>query len=182
MFKQLSMNRFVHFAGQNLFGTGDGEHRNLTAELFANTLHFLGGFRASGFENAVGFDLSLGLGVLDNLLTQLFAVGHKIGSTGASIGFNRLALLRGDARSPLLAAASPSAICFCRSSIALINGGQMYFMVIQAPRKNTTICTNREALIFIIEPRYEAAAKRKGFSAASSSLRKRRCNFRAGKN
>ena len=156
MFKQLSMNRFVHFAGQNLFGTGDGEHRNLTAELFANTLHFLGGFRASGFENAVGFDLSLGLGVLDNLLTQLFAVGHKIGSTGASIGFNRLALLRG--------------------------GGQMYFMVIQAPRKNTTICTNREALIFIIEPRYEAAAKRKGFSAASSSLRKRRCNFRAGKN
>ena len=90
------MNRFVHFAGQNLFGTGDGEHRNLTAELFANTLHFLGGFRASGFENAVGFDLSLGLGVLDNLLTQLFAVGHKMGSTGASIGFNRLALLRGD--------------------------------------------------------------------------------------
>ena len=53
------MNRFVHFAGQNLFGTGDGEHRNLTAELFANTLHFLGGFRASGFENAVGFDVLL---------------------------------------------------------------------------------------------------------------------------
>ena len=30
----------------------------------------------------------------------------------------------------------------------------MYFMVIQAPRKNTTICKNREALMFIIEPRY----------------------------
>lgn len=90
------MNRFVHFAGQNLLGTGDGEHRNLIAELFTDAFHFLGGFRTSSFENAIGFNLSLSLGVLDNLLTQLFAVGHKIGSTGTSIGFNRLTLLRGD--------------------------------------------------------------------------------------
>ncbi len=34
----------------------------------------------------------------------------------------------------------------------------MYFMVTQAPRKNTTICTNREALMFIIEPRYIGSA------------------------
>ena len=39
---------------------------------------------------------------------------------------------------PRSAAARPSAIFFWRSSSALISGGQMYFIVTQAPMKKTT--------------------------------------------
>ena len=57
--------------------------------------------------------------------------------------------LTSDYLKPRSAAARPSAIFFCRSSIARLSGGQMNFMVIQAPTKNTAICTNNVALMFI---------------------------------
>src|ERR1700730_8715249 len=40
--------------------------------------------------------------------------------------------------SPLLAAARPAAIFFCRSSMAPMSHGQKNFMTAQATRKNTT--------------------------------------------
>ena len=50
----------------------------------------------------------------------------------------------------------------------------MYFIVIQQPMKNTTICTNSVALMFIMEPRYVSTGPSQGKAAAltASLIRK----------
>src|SRR6202171_4691412 len=49
-------------------------------------------------------------------------------------------------------AASPSAICFCRVSIARISGGQMNFAVNRMNAKNATACINNVRLMFMTGP------------------------------
>ena len=122
------MNVLVHFTSQNLLGTGNSESGNFSTKLVAGTLHFLSRFGLGTRQNAVGFGLSAFLGVFNDGGTALFAVGDD--GRRMSTG----------------------------SSIALIRGGQMNFIVIQHPMKNTTICTNREALMFIVNPVFAAVA------------------------
>ena len=130
----------IDFALQNLFRTGDGESRHFVTESFTGTKHFLRCFRLGGSNDGISFDLSLLFGALNNLGSALFAasISRPLASAAA-----RATLL-------LSAAARPSAIFFWRSSIAWIKGGQMYFIVIQHPMKNTSICTNSVALMFIM--------------------------------
>ena len=90
------MNRFIHFAGEDLFSASNGKSSYFIAKGFASTLHFLSGFCLSIGNDAIGFDLSLSLGLINNVLSALFTVSNDIGSSGTSIGFNSLTLFRSD--------------------------------------------------------------------------------------
>ena len=114
------MNVLVDFASKNLFSTLDSKRSHLIAELIASALNLRGSFSLSGLDDAVGFNRSLSLGILNDRKRTLFAIGNDGGSTGAAAASMALPCSVATARafSPLLAAAKPSAIFFCRSSIA----------------------------------------------------------------
>ena len=111
MFKQLSVNRFIHFASQDLLGTGDGKSRDFVAQSFTGTLHFLGSFSTGIFDDAVSLNLSLSLSFIDNTLSTLFTVGNNGRSTRTSVGFNGLTLFRSDCKSLFALVGGSEAIC-----------------------------------------------------------------------
>ena len=100
------MNGLVDFASKNLFGALDGKRSHLIAELIASLLNLSNSFSLGGLDDAVGFGGGLSLGILDDREGALLTVSDDGGGA------------RARAFSPLFAAARPSAIFFCRSSIA----------------------------------------------------------------
>ena len=64
----------VNFTLQNLLGTGDSQLSNLIPESFFSTLHFLSRFVLRGLNNAIGFNFSLLLSLLNDRLTTFLAI------------------------------------------------------------------------------------------------------------
>ena len=95
------MNGLVDLTGQDLLSTGNGKSSHFVTKRFTSTLHFLSSFSTSILDDAVGFDLSLSFGFIDDTLSTLFTVRNNGGGTGAGIGFDGLALLGRDSQSLL---------------------------------------------------------------------------------
>ena len=77
MIKHGCVSRFVDLANKNLFSALDGKRSDLIAELFPSALHFRCSFGLCGLDDAVGFDLSLSLCIVNDGLSALFAVGDN---------------------------------------------------------------------------------------------------------
>lgn len=87
------MSRLVDFTSKNLLGTLDGKCSHLIAELFTSALNLRGSLSLGGFDDAFGLDNSLGLGILNDRQSSLFAIGNDGGGTSTSSRLDGLALL-----------------------------------------------------------------------------------------
>ena len=101
MFKHGGVNGLVDLTGQDLLSTGNGKSSHFVTKRFTSTLHLLSSFSTSILDDAVGFDLSLSFGFIDDTLSTLFTVRNNGGGTGAGVGFDGLALLGRDSQSLL---------------------------------------------------------------------------------
>ena len=110
MFKQLDVGSLVHFTRQNLLSAGNRKSGHFVAQLFAGTLHFLSRFSLGVGNDAVGFDLSLLLGILNDRGTALFAISNDRRGAGASLGLDFLAL----------------GLSFGQSFVALVGSGKTF--------------------------------------------------------
>ena len=81
------MNGLVDLTGQDLLSTGNGKSSHFVTKRFTSTLHFLSSFSTSILDDAVGFDLSLSFGFIDDTLSTLFTVRNNGGGTAAGSVF-----------------------------------------------------------------------------------------------
>jgi len=150
----------IDFATQHLLGTAHCQRRNLLTQFLAGAMGSGGDFRLGSSTLTLGLSHGIFLGFVDDLIgTRMRLLNDLVGlatSILEQIGDARLCLsqvlVAAIRRRQTLAAARPSAIFFCRSSMAVVNGGQINFIVNQMSIANDNIWPKKVMLISMTTP------------------------------
>jgi hypothetical protein len=145
----------IHFAPQDLFGAGDCKRSDLVAQLFSrarDTSCWMSALAAAFSRSPSALALALASSIT---WPARFSACARISAARPRALAISVPACAADCSSdflPCSAAASPSAIVFCRASMARSSGGQTKALVNQMKAAKTIACATKVKVMFMLRP------------------------------